>query len=46
MLTTGQLFLLIGVIGMLATSIGGVLVLSWIKKKQKEIQKSIWNEYK
>lgn len=46
MISTGQIFFLGGIIGLIVTAIGALIGTAILKRKEKRIQETIWKEYR
>lgn len=45
-MSTGQIFFVVGIVGMLVTAVASVSSARILSKQEKKMKKEIWNEYK
>lgn len=44
-MSTGQIFFVVGIAGMLATAVAGLVAARMLSKQEKRLKEQIWNEY-
>ena len=45
-MSTGQIFFVVGIVGMLVTAVASVISARILSKQENKMKKEIWNEYK
>lgn len=44
-MSTGQIFFVVGILGMIASTIAAVLSVRILRRQEKKLKEQIWNEY-
>lgn len=44
-MSTGQIFFVVGILGMIASAIAAVLSVLILRRQEKKLKEQIWNEY-
>ena len=44
-MSTGQIFFAVGIAGMIASAVAGIIAASALSRQEKKLKEQIWNEY-